>query len=298
MKKIIYVIPLLLITFVFSGQSDDVLTNKNGKSILPKAGDFALQMNANPLLDFGLNAVNIMNNTGQTSAHPGFTAGQNPLISNYIVGKYFLSNSTALRLRVGYTSSTEKEELYGDNPLNPSNNNPSNVLLQTDKDKTTGILLGGGIEFRRGYGRLQGYYGGDLNLSLESTKDVSEYAIAFNQQAQDSGYVFQGSERTLENKSGLTFGIGLRGFIGVEYFVFPKISIGAEFGLGWSVLSASRGEVTKEKWSGTGNFDSNGIPINGAFIEKLAGPSKESERGFETDQGFNGASALNLTFYF
>ena len=179
MKKIITSLMALSLIFGASAQDGDILKNKKGTPILPKAGDFALQMNANPLLDFGLNAVNIMNNTGQTSAHPGFTAGQNPAFTNYIVGKYFLSSSTALRLKLGYTSSTDKEETYGDNPINPSNASPSNILLSTEKDKSNAFILGGGMEFRRGYGRLQGYYGGELNLTFASVKLENEYEIAY-----------------------------------------------------------------------------------------------------------------------
>ena len=297
MKKIITSLVALSLIFCASAQDGDVLKNKKGTPILPKAGDFALQMNANPLLDFGLNAVNIMNNTGQTSAHPGFTAGQNSAVTNYIVGKYFLSSSTALRLRAGYTSSIEKEETYGDNPINPSNATPSNILLSTEREKERGFHLGGGIEFRRGYGRLQGYYGGELNLTLSSSKSLNEYEIAYNQQAQDSGYIALGSSRLLESKSGLEFGLNLRGFVGVEYFILAKISIGAEFGLGWGVLSNPRGESSTEAWRGTGTFDLNGNEVNGTFTDKSEGSDKGSNRGFDTDQGIAGA-ALNITFHF
>jgi hypothetical protein len=238
-----------------------------------------------------------MNNTGQTSAHPGFTAGQDPAISNYIVGKYFLSSSTALRLRVGYTSLTEKEETYGDNPINPSNATPSNILLSTEREKERGFHLGGGIEFRRGYGRLQGYYGGELNLTLSSSKSLNEYEIAYNQQAQDSGYIAVNDTRDLETSSGLSFGLGFRGFVGVEYFILAKISIGAEFGLGWDVATTPRGETSTESWRGTGNFDSNGVEVNGTFTDKSDAPTRGSDRGFTTDQGL-GAASLNITFHF
>jgi len=297
MKKIITSLVALSLIFCASAQDGDVLKNKKGTPILPKAGDFALQMNANPLLDFGLNAVNIMNNTGQTSAHPGFTAGQDPAISNYIVGKYFLSSSTALRLRAGYTSSIEKEETYGDNPINPSNATPSNILLSTEREKERGFHLGGGIEFRRGYGRLQGYYGGELNLTLSSSKSLNEYEIAYNQQAQDSGYIAVNDTRDLETSSGLSFGLGFRGFVGVEYFILAKISIGAEFGLGWDVATTPRGETSTESWRGTGNFDSNGVEVNGTFTDKSDAPTRGSDRGFTTDQGL-GAASLNITFHF
>ena len=34
---------------------------------------------------------------------------------------------------------------------------------------------------------------------------------------------------SVENKSGLGLGVGVQGFIGAEYFIFPKMSIGAQY---------------------------------------------------------------------
>ncbi len=50
----------------------------------------------------------------------------------------------------------------------------------------------------------------------------------------------------------MTFGIGVRGFVGVEYFFAPKISIGGEFGWGINFLSTAKGSSETEVWDGTG----------------------------------------------
>ncbi|MEJ0030541.1 MAG: hypothetical protein WDO15_09285 [Bacteroidota bacterium] len=44
-----------------------------------------------------------------------------------------------------------------------------------------------------------------------------------------------GGARVTEDKQGMNFLVGARGFIGVEYFIIPKISLGGEFGymVGW-----------------------------------------------------------------
>jgi hypothetical protein len=50
----------------------------------------------------------------------------------------------------------------------------------------------------------------------------------------------------LEVETGRTLGLGVRGFIGAEYFLFPKISIGGEFGLGVGYQRTGNGTVTVE----------------------------------------------------
>ena len=65
----------------------------DANSGLPETGDIALGFNAVPMLDFGLNVVNFMNNTGQTAGgladFPSGTTGTASL-------KYFVSESEAL----------------------------------------------------------------------------------------------------------------------------------------------------------------------------------------------------------
>ncbi|NQT78499.1 MAG: hypothetical protein HQ565_12345, partial [Bacteroidetes bacterium] len=57
--------------------------------------------------------------------------------------------------------------------------------------------------------------------------------------------------RTLKEKAGMEFGLGVRAFVGVEYFFAPKISLGGELGWGIGFLSQGKGSVETEKWDGT-----------------------------------------------
>lgn len=292
MKKINFTIFLALIlsfNMLKAQDAENILKNKNGNVILPKKGDIGLQMDATGILDFALNTVNIMVDNGQHSAHPGFTSG----LPNIIVGKYFISDNRAIRARLGYNTSTTVEKEYGDDPLTPTISNPDNILLETYTEKTSDFMLGGGIEFRRGHGRIQGYYGADLNILLNTDKYHSEYGVAYNQLAQDSGYISLGDSRELEGDYGNIFTFNLRGFAGVEYFVLPKLSIGAEFGLGYSLQSEARGDYTDEFW------DTQGSAVDGSsFTATKAYDYEDRERGFLVDQGVGGVAALNLTFHF
>ena len=221
---------------------------------LPDTGDIALGFNATPMLDFGLNVVNIMNNTGQTAGgladFPSGTAGTTSL-------KYFLTDSTAIRLRVGINYDSNSSTTLYDNPLevaDPDNNDPSELADTTTSTLNT-FLLSGGYEWRRGNGRIQGLAGVEGMLGIGSSSDRTNYAWDYDDEAADLGVIFDGSSRTLSENTGRGVSIGLRGFLGMEYFIGDKISLGTEYG--WSVSRSSQGagSVRTESWvvDGDGN---------------------------------------------
>ncbi len=47
----------------------------------------------------------------------------------------------------------------------------------------------------------------------------------------------------------VVFGLGLRGFIGAEYFIFPKIAIGGEFGWGLALRTVGKSTTKYETWN-------------------------------------------------
>jgi hypothetical protein len=175
----------------------------------------------------------------------------------------------------------------------------------------TNIGLGGGIEYRRGHGRLQGFYGGELGLNFSSSKFTYTYGNALNQNTSgqnvdvdggddDMGLgnigsdVWGNTSRDTERKQGMSIGIGLRGFIGAEYFVLPKISVGGEFG--WGLAFNKIGDVTT-------TMESEGI--NGSGNEEAATTTQTtaggSSFGFDTDNVnsvFGPAGTLRMTFHF
>jgi hypothetical protein len=214
------------------------LKNKKGFEILPEAGDYAIQFDATPMLDFAVNAVKMGANGTQTA---GNTATWVTGFTNTFVGKYFKDASTAYRVKVGINATSNSNDVvlgtYGTN---------NEEYIRTDKTKVTNIILGGGIEKRRGHNRLQGFYGGELLIMIGSPTATtsSEYSLDF-QQAITEGVETAGTTRSLGVTKSSAFGVMARGFVGVEYFVLPKISLGAEFGWGLGFNSSSA-EVTTE----------------------------------------------------
>jgi len=272
-----------------------VLKSKRGLVILPEAGDIALGFDAVPVLNFALNAVNILNNTGQEAAHPGYVGG----FDQVIVGKYFLSDNTAARVRFGVNTLKLSAKVFGDNPLTPNAVVPENILLETNSLSFNDFFISGGLEFRRGHNRLQGYYGGEILIGVGSQKISNKYEIEYNRTAVDSGFIAVGSNRLLSSSSGTSFTFGLRGFAGVEYFILPKISIGAEFGWGLGLVTSGRGKTSTEFWGiepGSGNQNPD------QYVIETSGNIRGSEFGFQVDNGssrlLGGSAALSVYFHF
>ena len=258
---------ILLALFVgfgsmISAQNDDVLTNKNGAAILPSAGDWGLGFDAAPILNYAGNMLN-----GNTMNSMG-SAFDNANLA--ISGKYFTDASTAYRgsLRIGM-GTTSMDQLFG------GANGDS--LTNTTKMSSSVVVLGGGLEKRRGHGRLQGYYGGEMLVGFGGAKETYSYAEELSNTNPIS--------RTTEDKSGSIFVLGVRGVIGVEYFILPKISLGAEYGWGLSLNSQGQGSSTTESWD-LANSSSTTTTVN---------TGGSSIFGIDTD---NNGGAIRLMFHF
>ena len=280
---------------VASFAQTDVLKSKKGHVILPEAGDIALGFDAVPLVDFALNSVNIMNNTGQTAQHPGYVSGFNQIL----VGKYFLEDNMAVRARLGINTLRSTDRTYGNDPLTPSAVEPENVLLQTSRVGNANYFLAAGMEFRRGHNRLQGYYGGELMLGIATSRTTNDYEIEYNQVAQDSGFIAPGSSRVLSQSNGVSLTLGLRGFVGVEYFVAPKISLGAEFGWGLGFVTTPRGTTETEFWD---VLPGSSATTASQYTRETEGNSSTRDFGFAVDNGassiLGGSAALTVHFHF
>lgn len=262
--------------------------SKNGHEVLPATGDIALGFNAVPVLDFMLNSINLMNNTGQTAQHPGYVTGFNQVL----FAKFYGTQEKALRFKLAINTTSNNTETFYDNPIDVANGiTDPEEISDVVKTKTKDILLGVGMEFRRGHGRLQGFYGGEALLGFNTNSVKNEYGWEYGTDASNAGLIINGSSRVLSNKGGLGLGIGLRGFVGVEYFFAPKISVGAEFGWGFGFVTNPRGTVETETWNNSA-----------VEVEENEGAAKTRDFDFQVDDGiqqtFAGSAALTLMFHF
>jgi len=193
-----------------------------------------------------------MVNTGQTAQHPGFINGY----ANIISAKYFKTPKLAYRVHFGINTNMVNTKLFFNNPLDVLNNKPEpEEISDVSTTKTNSYFLSAGMEWRKGKTRVQGYYGGEVLLVFSNTTTINKYGVEMDTTAINNGFTNgDGSSlngRILKMKSGLSTGIALRGFIGVEYFFAPKMSIGAEFGWGLGFMRTPRGIIITENWNTT-----------------------------------------------
>lgn len=273
------------------------LVSKKGFTILPEAGDIVLGFDAVPLVDLALNFANIMVNTGQTAGHPGYVGGFNQVI----VGKYFMTESMAIRAKIGINTNRTSATTYFDDPIDmlasPLDPNSWGEIKDVSVTTSREIILAGGLEFRRGHNRLQGFYGAEALIGLSHSGASNKYGVKITQDAITNGFTNGDgstlSGRVLSSSTGNAITFGVRGFVGVEYFFAPKMSVGGEFGWGLGITTTPRGKDKKENW----------IVADSKVEEKeTKGPSKGSSMGWQVDDGFGKnllpSAALTVNFHF
>lgn len=273
------------------------IKNKNGVNVLPEEGEYAISIDASPFLTY---AGSLLSNAGAVAPTWDFLNA-----TNTIVGKRMMSANLAYRgiLRIGFASTTDNAMLVDARDATvPTYPNLPKMVTDSRKLTENFISLGAGFEKRRGSTRLQGVYGADALVWMTGTKTSYSYGNALADTIPVNGATthnfgtnltldtYGNTSRVLENKSGTIFGFGVRGFVGVEYFIAPKISLGAEFGWGVGFSTMGEGAITRES-------------VNAA--DKAIGKqeikvSKMNELILDVDRNAfgTGNGAIKLSFYF
>ena len=269
-----------------AGYNQETLSDDNGFKILPEAGDFAIGFNAIPALCF-------IGNTFNANINNVFI-GQNKFASNLgqnvIFGKYMLSDKNAIRAHFRF--GVQKESLKN-NVTDDTQTSPDSIVTDKAFLNNSCSTFGVGYEFRKGKGRVQGIYGGDVFFQQLGNKESYEYANAFslsNQTATTTTNFVTGAcspqvDRMTSKKGGTNYGLGLRPFVGIEYYFTSKISFGSEFG--WNILYSK----TTETETVLEYYDTSS---DSTLNKKKTNPSN-NKWNIDTDN-FNGA--LFLMFYF
>lgn len=258
---------VLLIAAIFVAGStfaQDMMTSKKGTPILPEAGDYALGFNANQLTSYFGNLAN--GNAGNGIG--GFNLPNGNALTIY--GKQFTAADKAYRgmVRLGFGSQNFTTLVPDAAP-----NAAAGATVENDSSITAfNITVGGGIEMRRGKGRLQGVYG-PMAMITFGTGNNTELTYGNDLPAGS------GASRVIERKSGSTFGINVGGFAGVEYFFAPKMSIGGE--IMWTI-----------------NFTSNGSGETVTEVEGASNVTNEtgSSSNFSLDTRPMGSLTVNFHF--
>jgi len=229
------------------------MNSKKGTPILPESGDWSIGIGANSSLNYFGNLLN--GNADNSPMSFDWTNGN----ENVITGKMMKDANTAYRvgLRLGFGSATADNQ-----SVDVDGDGAADFDSVEIKNGGSNINLAAGIQMYRGKGRVRGFYGAEANIGLGSAKET-----------------WTATDLSVEAKAGSTFNLGVRGFIGVEYFFAPKMSLSGEFGWGLGLSSEGASETT--------------ITVAGTTTTTTGG--KTSSFGLDTD---NAGAAINLNFYF
>ena len=274
--------------------------SKKGQVITPVTGDIGLGIEATPFLEYAGDLVNFGNGSTNATA-PTFDG-----FSNQIRGRYFLDNETAIRGSVRFDlGQTVRKELVNEYDSDGEIVEDGGVNSQVENKaatRNTDIYLAGGLEKRRGYGRLQGFYGAELGLLFNGGSTVFTYGNEYDNEA-EGGAISDidntpDAERDLKRKDGLQIGIGVNAVIGAEYFFARKMSVGGELSLG---LFYSTTPVGEREYEG---LDDDGDPTV-STQGSISPDAPEGSFGFQTSTGsFDGGvdglggGSIYLSFYF
>jgi len=253
MKRILTVILIALISFsIGNAQGDTLLKNKNGYPLLPEQGDIAVGMTMTPIFNyFG----NFFHGNNATFFAPTANFAPFAIQPNAVFVKYFVADDAALRFTFEFTAASTTNSIYMPDDAALINDPMSNAQV-TDimTSMNRNYVAGFGYEKRRGSTRLQGHYGAGLLLSYGNTKQNYQYGNPMSAanpmpSTNDFGANLHNGGRILNNYDGEQLGFGANVFMGVEYFILPKISLGAEFSYGVMLAKTKQAKFDYEYWN-------------------------------------------------
>lgn len=292
------------------------LTSKKGEPFLPEAGEYSIGVDATPFLNY---IGNFIGGNGLNSAPTWNHYGLNQTI----VGKKFKDANTAYRaiVRIGMTNTktrTAVDEFVAPTAVTGAMEATAAQKFDQMKSSTRWIGIGVGLEKRRGKTRLQGIYGADIFVWGGNTKEKYKYAnkltqtddatTAFNENLDANGpaayttnfgtnvtttlpgYANVDAARALKRKTNGQIGVGVRAFVGVEYFIVPKISIGGEFGWGVGYRVNTKDKATWDA-EGTGTTSTT---QEAKEIKTKDVVNKGSSFVIDTDRNAANSSTYNL----
>ena len=206
MKKIFMALAALAVFTTANAQTQE-------KWYGSKEGGFAITMNANPLLNYVGNMFNGTQNNSlaEFNGVDGFFGGTT------ITGKYFLKDNLALDLGFGVNNNYNVDNTY---------NKQDDKVTQYERHATTAFQVKLGAEYRLFPGkRLQPIFGAAVFYQHTNAWNFTKVTDGDNK------------DKTIYNNTisaagGATNAVGLIFNVGVEYFIIPQISLGANIDLG------------------------------------------------------------------
>lgn len=278
--------------------------NRDYSSWLPAKGDFSVGFSLDPLTTYIGNFFNgnTNNSLGDLGGEPindvasGLSWGK-PIVS--IMGTYMATDNLAVKANIGFGFSMTQNNQYALDEtaafLDPLSRAK---VVDSERHRKSSGSVALGIEYRVGKTHpVQGVFGVGANYSFGSYRRTYTYGNAITElmQAPDiavgsydesvAGYMPKARTLSVQNPE-LVHMVGLYGSVGVEWFVAPKIALGANVNVGLYYAINPARATTYEGWN-----------TQSMKLEQFTELVAPAEHGFHfgTD---NIGSNLYVTFYF
>lgn len=266
-----------------AGTKNVNMLSKRGVYILPEKGEIAIGVDASPILSY---IGSFFSNSGAGS--PSFDYGSGPVNGIYL--KYMLEKNMAIRAHVRCDIRNSQNILIADKSTFAYDPQRPEFVEDVTTTQSNTISFSLGVEKHRGKGRLQGIYGCEAFVSHIRYVTTYEYGNDITNEFNTPVIIassYNGSERLIEDDDNKGFSFGARAFLGIEYFIAPKISIGGEFGYSASYGFNQNRTQVYEYWNSTQQKVSNVVK------ESASGGYKTFNAGIDNVDG-----SINLFFYF
>ena len=286
----------------FNGTTGDQMTKKDMRraqranwkpeDFLPKAGSWALSINANPFLNPGY----IFGDYDAGGAVGG-SAYLSPVLS--VAGKYMVTDNLGVRLNVGWLYNLKSEGVYTrDDIAYMADKQSIDKVVDRANFHNAGASFNVAAEYRIGKRRVQGVVGGGLLYAFTYSSITYSYGNAITPENPSPSFhhLYYGADPARDGFSSARFlryfysspthYLGLMGFVGVEWFISPWFSLGAEVNV-----------AAVYNWTQNLYYEAEGFNNKTKQRETWREEIEPGSRGFTFGTGNFGAN-FNLTFYF
>ena len=238
---------------------------KDYSEYLPKAGEFSVGFSLNPIATFVGNLFNgnTFNSLDNLAGEPMFCP--TPSIVS-IVGGYMLTDQLGVKVNLGFGCNVYSRNGYAQddaalllNPLSEAK------VVDSYKDKRLSGSIAAGVEYRVGKQLpVQGVFGGGVlyalgheahqykygNAVTELNQDPSHNTTIFPTPVTTSSIPYMPNARILSDQAtNLIHRVGIYASVGVEWFVAPKISLGANVNLNLCYIINPARQTVYEGWN-------------------------------------------------
>lgn len=240
--------------------------DKEQKQYLPEEGDWALGIDVVPILKYignafnGTDGSNGLDHVGGTPFTSGKFGNQGLMPTVSVMGKYMLTDEWALRANVGLMISSANDKAYSTDDKALAENPFSEAkVVDGARYARNGMSMLLGAEYRKGSRRIQGVFGAGLLFAFQNSKETYSWGNALTEINQSpTSHTFpnmptlpSGYRALTQNEAGSDFYLGVTGSAGIEWFVAPKIALGAEVNLSLYYIFGTQTYVESEGYNAT-----------------------------------------------